>query len=288
MGGTGSGSSKGSGNSRFSCLLDHVAWPCVEAELRCFSSGFVVERLDRGHQIPLVVSLEKHVRQVWVTDLADTLQQAQRRVLDLSDQLPQPELKELRDDLLGYLVTFEFHPDAPRNPLSRLFPALFSTSNSKTSHTKESHQQHGDVPRFFSIFVRLRGGEVGANVLPALEHWKAACRMHDVPLQVGNQNSQQLPSQALPTRILQALLVLLDRAVLTSIAQQEQQQETVSSHPNSVSLTAAMGSVGGTSNHHDLYLASVAEFDSFVSFALRARHYLQRFGVPGLAHVSMR
>lgn len=178
-----------SGQSRFPCLLDHPSMPYFDAEIKSFSSGFVVDRINRGHEIPVVVSFEKHVKQVFITDLADTISLANQRILNTDTE--DPTVKEITDTLIGYVITFELHTTSDAsNPLSCLFQ---SSSEGPMSH-------------FFSIVVRLRAGEVGATVLPALDIWKASFRMHDIPVQVGVK-----VGDALPDDILQAMLCLLDR-----------------------------------------------------------------------------
>lgn len=269
-----------SSQSRFPCLLDHVALPYVDAEIKSYSAGFLVERINRGHELPLVISFEKHVRRVWITDLADTVSLAQQRLLSPSSPsssswASDATMKEIADTLIGYLITFELGDDERGNPLSHVFQPLSAQSA---------------APRYFSIVVRLRAGEVGATVLPALDMWKASFRLFDIPVHVGNKSA----TVALPDGTLQSLVALLDRFAGLSrtglvFASATSHQTTTTSTSTSAAAGGSLFAAGTATTlfaGHELALDTV-ELDSHEAMIHHARQYLFRCGVPGIAQAAM-
>jgi hypothetical protein len=259
-----------SSQSRFPCLLDHIAQPYFDAEIKSFSSGFVVDRINRGHEVPVVVSFERHVSQVFITDLAETVSLARQRLLN-SHAHSDPIIKDIADSLIGYLITFELREElgAPGNPLSSLFHSLSSSQSSCKN---------------FSIVVRLREGEVSSTVLPALDMWKASFRMHDIPVRIGAKAS-------LPDHSLQAMLCLLDRFVSMSRSSvvfqyNSNSQARGNAESSSQSSLFAAGTATTLFSGHELSLNSL-DLDSHAAVVEFARDYIHRVGTPGIAPTAM-
>lgn len=198
----------GSGIMRLPCFIDYHPMPSFEASVQCFTSGLIIDRIARVNHVPVAISFERNVKQVWITDTNECLSQANAMIFDgLKSQV----LDTLHDNLLdGYLITFELKDESDVtgqeegeeksnvvtaiNPMQRLFASL----------------NHSPSPRFISLFIRYNNNDDQSNKsFPALEAWKTAFRRLDVPVLTGR-------NHRVPDAILTSLLIFADSLIARS------------------------------------------------------------------------
>lgn len=188
----------GTGLLSLTVLTDHPVMPHFEAELRTFTEGLLVEKMDGASCLPLLVSLGQHVDRVWTVDTADCLTQASKLFAPLF--LKERGLPSI-DVPSGIIIVFRLKgpEDLPQNaeqdalnPLERSLPLIGSTGAASTGRF-----------RHIALIVPNESRSASA-VSSALSHWRTALRMHDVQEHRGNHEV------ALPDAILRAVLSLLD------------------------------------------------------------------------------
>jgi hypothetical protein len=187
-------------------LTDHPLVPHFDAEIRTYSEGFLVEKMDGAACLPLLVSIGRHVDRVWTVDAADCMGQAMK----VMDPLFLKE-RNLPDVTVppGMLIIFRLKSDdaeaaaapqgdadpfAHQNPLERTLPLVGS-----------EHRQAGAGAgaKHIAVFVRT-GSRSATAVSSATSHWRVAMRMHDVQEHKGGADV------AIPAGVLRAYLSLLD------------------------------------------------------------------------------
>eukprot|EP01032_Pedospumella_encystans_P011063 gene11063-12896_t len=186
----------GTGLLSLTVLTDHPVMPHFEAELRTFTEGLLVEKIDGASCLPLLMSLGQHVDRVWTVDTADCLAQASKLFAPFF--LKERGLPDI-DVPSGIIIVFrlkgseDVEPDA-LNPLERSLPLIGSTGTGATTTGGFRH---------LALIVPNESRSSSA-VSSALSHWRTALRMHDVQEHRGGQEV------ALPDAILRAVLSLLD------------------------------------------------------------------------------
>jgi len=185
----------GTGLLSLTVLTDHPVVPHFEAELRTFTEGLLVEKMDGASCLPLLMSIGQHVDRVWTVDTADCLTQASKLLAPLflkERQLPNIDVPS------GIIIVFRLksHEDlSPSvagevlNPLERSLPLVGTAA--------------GEGARHLAVIVP-NDSRSSSAVSSALGHWRTAMRMHDVQEHRGGNEV------ALPDSILRAVLSLLD------------------------------------------------------------------------------
>lgn len=186
----------GTGLLSLTVLTDHPVVPHFEAELRTFTEGLLVEKMDGASCLPLLMSVGQHVDRVWTVDTADCLAQASKLLAPLF--LKERHLPNI-DVPSGIIIVFRLksHEDLPPslageallNPLERSLPLVGTAA--------------GEGARHIALIVP-NDSRSSSAVSSALGHWRTAMRMHDVQEHRGGNEV------ALPDSILRAVLSLLD------------------------------------------------------------------------------
>lgn len=170
------------------CITDFAAKPSFEADIRCFTSGLVIERMNRTNHIPVAISFASDVEKVWIVDIADVLWQVTGSAL-IGNKF---DLKWLEELFPGHLIVFSLKGvnGADTSPLSRLFQQL-------------SPEQSLSYLGLFVSHGRRQKESTAGGVFPALESWKIAFRVNDITVALGR-------SSPLPIEILRSFIVMVD------------------------------------------------------------------------------
>jgi len=168
-------------------LVDNAMTAPAHAEIKSFSSGFIVDRVDvRG--LPILVSFPIHVQEVWVCDLADV----HKQVVDLYDPenlcpdakysfpnavLMVMKLKHADDQYASLKSGGTYAPEVCHNPLG----ILSSPDSSETQHIA------------FVIHTSTGGADGMTGVLGV---WRNAMRLHDIKENRGT-SAAKLPTSIL-------------------------------------------------------------------------------------------
>jgi hypothetical protein len=190
----------GSGVLRVPCLTDNAAIPVFDAQLKCFSNGFVLDRIDKISQIPVAISFERNVDKVWIVDIADVTAQALKLIGSNSTN----GLPMINEDISGYAMIFHIKQQSIDgqttllNPFDRLFPALLTIDEPKSLE-------------YFAMFILQNNNNNSntsnsnsATTFPALDTWKTAFRVNDIDVSVGRK-------AVIPESILLSSIIAIDR-----------------------------------------------------------------------------
>jgi hypothetical protein len=180
----------GTGMMTVTVLSDHPVVPHFEAELRTFTEGFLVEKMDGAMCLPVLVSIAQHVEHVWTVDAADCMGQASRLFSPafLKDRtLPDVEVPS------GMLIIFRLKADDAQadglNPAQRALPLVGNSGGSVAKHV---------------AFVVPTESRSASAMSSACSQWRTAMRMYDVQEHRGGSDV------SLPDGILRAFVSLLD------------------------------------------------------------------------------
>lgn len=185
----------GTGLLSLTVLTDHPVVPHFEAELRTFTEGLLIEKMDGASCLPLLMSIGQHVDRVWTVDTVDCIAQASKLLAPLF--LKERHLPNI-DVPSGIIIVFRLkcHEDLPAsasgealNPLERSLPLVGTAAGEGTRHL---------------ALIVPNDSRSSSAVSSALGHWRTAMRMHDVQEHRGGSEV------ALPDSILRAVLSLLD------------------------------------------------------------------------------
>ena len=159
----------GSGSLTLPILTDHPVVPLFEqAEVRVFSEGFLVEKLDVTSP-PVMVSIGTHVERAWFVDSSECMEQVNRTWPHLKlGVLPSAEVPS------GVLIVFRLktfeEESVPAgqlfqyNPLERALPFLPVGSKSG---------DHSTAPHHIAFFVRAKSRSAAA-MSAASASWRVA------------------------------------------------------------------------------------------------------------------
>lgn len=230
-------------------LSDHPVVPHFEAEVRTFTEGFLVEKMDGAMCLPMLVSIGHHVERVWTVDIADCIQHASRLLSPafLKERaLPDIEVPT------GVLVIFRLKADDAEsealNPLQRSLPLVGCSSTAGTKHV---------------ALVMPSTSRSASSLTSSCAQWRVAMRMHDVQEHRGG------AEVAIPDGILRAFLAVLDFW-----------REGV---PNTVAAT----DTSGTAAADRTPLLTAPSYQALMATALAyAKH--PTLSIPGAGYYAMR
>ena len=174
-----------------SMLSDHPACPFTTVDLRLFSSGLVVDRMEKA-MLPLLVTFSTHVDCMWTVDIGDCVGEALRwlgyddSVIDNS-MYPEGFLVVLRlKDFEGVAASEGGNVCLQYSTADRILPSFHSC-------------------RHIAFYVPT-SSRYSAVFSDALHCWRDACRMDDIPDIRGLSNHEH----PMPQRVLYSLLVAVD------------------------------------------------------------------------------
>jgi hypothetical protein len=175
-------------------MSDHPMCPHMNVEVRLFSSGVVVDRVEKD-ALPMLITFGTHVEGMWTVDIGDSSTEALRR-------LGYDESFANDDHSDGYMVVL----------------ALKSFESGQSSAVDDSGSdsciQYNTTERVLPSFYQCRfvaffvptSSRHSAVFSTALHAWRTACRMNDIPDVRGLGSGDS----ALPARVLLPLLVTVD------------------------------------------------------------------------------
>lgn len=180
----------GTGLLTLTVLTDHPMVPHFEAELRTFTEGFLVEKMDGASCLPLLTSIGRHVDRVWTVDTTDCVAQAAKLIAPIF--LKEKGLPDI-DVPSGFMIIFRL----------KSAEQLSSEGHSGLNPLEASLPLVSSSARHIALMVPSSSRSFGA-VTSAAGHWRTAMRMHDVQEHRGG------AEVALPESILRAVLSVLD------------------------------------------------------------------------------
>jgi hypothetical protein len=150
-------------------VTDNPLYPVFNADLRLFSGGFVIERVDRS-PLPLLISIKSHIEVMWTVDMRDAFKIGSR-LLEESNLSPSSGEDEYLDGIFVILkLRKKFDLDDPTltgfekciqyELWDRIFPTLFPTgfvgfmvpSHSRAaSPFNSAHHSWRDFARLYDI-----------------------------------------------------------------------------------------------------------------------------------------
>lgn len=269
--------STGSSTTNISIITDHPVLPNFDADLKLYSSGFIMERMNGQVCLPLVISFAHHVECSYSIDFQDCFQQIKEQILlPYLQQANNSNHKEnLVDDLMasiisevpsGYLIVYKLKKlqnNSKYTAFDRLLPNFHQSAN-------------GD--RHVGLCLKYSSSSTSSssssNSIPATvtEHWRAAMRMYDVSEHKGK-------DVKIPRALLQSFLTLLDRWMTPSIHNTDYylSMDQILQSRSSTSATSQP-----QQKEEEVQKLSYCDMVSY------ANDYHIRFGLPGEGITSMR
>lgn len=206
----------GTGVVGVTMLTDHPSAPVLHAEMRLFSSGFVVEKLDKCF-LPFLFSFGVHVKEMWTVDMGDCYRRA--LACKTFEGSRTSSLIDIPEGLLVVLQCHDFRDEKGNmgkgsdvnsnsvkscieyNMLDRIFP-----NTGKVKHIAFC---------LSSADTSSRGHE--SALFEAHHAWRVAARMNDIPDNRGAGDHQT----GLPDEILGPFLAMIDAEATSSVVEKE-------------------------------------------------------------------
>jgi hypothetical protein len=192
--------------------------------MRLFSSGFVVEKLDKCF-LPFLLSFGVHVKEMWTVDLGDCY----RRAL-ASKSFEGSETSSVVDIPEGLLVVLQCHDF--RDDQGNMGKGSDVNSNSVKSCIEYNMSDRilpstGKV-RHMAFCLSAEASRHGFALQEAHHAWRVAARMNDIPDNRGAGNNQT----ALPDAILGPFLAMIDADSTSNVVEKESLDAALSGESN--------------------------------------------------------
>jgi hypothetical protein len=214
----------GTGVVGVTMLTDHPAAPVLHAEMRLFTSGFVVEKLNKSF-LPFLFSFAVHVKEMWTVDLGDCYRRA--LASPSFEGTSSSSVVEIPEGLLVVLQCHDF-----RDEKGNMGKGSDTNSNSVKSCIEYNMLDRilpssGKV-RHIAFCLTADASHQGSALSEALHAWRVAARMNDIPDNRGAGNNQT----ALPDEILGPFLAMLDAETTHNVVEKESLDEALSDDSN--------------------------------------------------------
>ena len=203
-------------------LTDHPSVPVMNADLRLFASGFVVEKMDKCLS-PFLISFGIHVKEMWTIDLRDCY----RRVLS-SKAFAGTQTSPITYIPEGFLVVLQLNGfDEQEN----FRGALEMGSNTAKSCIQYSMldkilPNNGKV-RYIAFCLSAEMSQL--KVFSEAHHaWHRAARMYDIPDNRGSVNT-------FPEDILGPFLVMVDEESMKTVIDEVAFDDALTENGNFIS-----------------------------------------------------
>ena len=194
-------------------LTDHPSTPVLHVELRLFTSGFVVEKLDKSF-LPFLLSFGVHVKEMWTVDMGDCY----RRALAIKS-IDDSNSSSVIDVPEGLLVVLQCHDF--RDEKGNMGKGSGVNSNSVKSCIEYNMLDRilPSTGKVRHIALCLASADVssrghGSALFEAHHAWRVAARMNDIPDNRGAGNQ-------LPDEILSPFLAMLDAEATSNVIVKE-------------------------------------------------------------------
>lgn len=218
----------GTGVVGVTMLTDHPSAPVLHAEMRLFTSGFVVEKLNKCF-LPFLVSFGVHVKEMWTVDMGDCY----RRALD-SKSLG-GKTSSVIDIPEGLLIVLQCHDFRDDN-------GNMCKGSDVNSHSVKSCIEYNMLDRILpnsgkvrhiafcltsSDTASSRHGS-GSFSFDAHQAWRVAARLNDIPDNRGAGENQSI----FPEEILGPFLAMLDANAASHMVDEEMFDSALSDDNN--------------------------------------------------------
>jgi hypothetical protein len=135
--------------------------PFFQGEIKCFTSGFIIERVDQHSCVPLVINFAEHVQHVQIIDFKDCLDKITSMFGCTSQSLS-------NSDLNGFLIVYTLKSIQTNEhgitytAADKSFPNVFGESCTQ-----------------IALCIRYVD-RASAMISNLLDYWKASYRLHDI------------------------------------------------------------------------------------------------------------
>jgi hypothetical protein len=166
----------GTGIVHIPVLTDHPLLPCINCNLRCYTSGFVIEKMTTTC-LPIIISIGTHVEEMFTMDIADVLDQALNMIPGFECPVNTPS---------GLFVAFKIKSN---------YDDLSSNNEIKTSTDyDEKYNRYNTLERSLPIVGKCQyigffipsASRLSTIITTACKDWRVALRVHDIPEKKGS------------------------------------------------------------------------------------------------------
>jgi hypothetical protein len=192
--------STGTGVVGVTMLTDHPSSPVISAEVRLFTSGFVVEKMDKCF-LPFLVSFGVHVKEMWTVDLGECYRRAtESKSFESSRTSVSVDIPE------GLLVVLQCHDFGDKDD------STFTESNSLSVRSCIEYNMLDRIlpstgrVNHLAFYLPSDTSRQSSSLSEALHAWRVASRMNDIPDNRGGGDNQS----SLPNHVLDSFMVMID------------------------------------------------------------------------------
>lgn len=201
----------GLGVINITTFTDHPVIPYFDADLKLFTDGFIIEKMNNSACIPILISMENHIDRVWSIDVADFIQEStllfpQLNHKDLDTALSSTIESSGLIIIFRLKTTLSYEGDIEHgmflNPLERSMPLIGMKLLNKETSVSVNDEQLPSVCRHIAFLIRS-DSRITTSMNEACSYWRKAMRMYEIQEHKG----KDVP---IPTSILLAYLSYLD------------------------------------------------------------------------------
>lgn len=178
-------------------LTDHVTCPVINTELRLFTSGFVVERIEKLF-MPAIVAFAPHISHVCTVDMSACY------TLAAKNRIPGMEQLSADSKFDGMLIIFTMKPHGAESPRSPRSPRGKSMEQCMKFNPMDSLLLGTQSTQHIAMFLPADTRSMEA-VQAMRSTWRAAFRMLDIAETLGD-----TPEYPIPMSIVKSLLIVTD------------------------------------------------------------------------------
>lgn len=172
-------------------ITDHPLLPIINAEVRVYTEGLVLERLMDCTSLPVAISIGTHVEGMWTLNTAECGKQVE-------SLLPSDLPTELRNAYMelpgGMIIVFKLRSFVEKeglcgyeyNPLARALPDMAT-----------------NLPKYLGIYIQ-DGSRIASTMTTVTSAWHVALRLHDIEDHRGSKGD------ALPEDVLRSIVTAID------------------------------------------------------------------------------
>lgn len=167
----------GTGIVHIPVMTDHPLLPFINCDLRCFTSGFVIEKMTTTC-LPIIISIGTHVEEMFTMDIADVLDQALHMIPGFECPVSTPN---------GLFIAFKIK--------SNYDDSKSNKEDIKTSTDyDEKYNRYNTLERSLPLVGKCQhigffiptGSRMSTTITTACKDWRISLRVHDIPERKGS------------------------------------------------------------------------------------------------------
>jgi hypothetical protein len=165
----------GSGLLNFDMITDHALIPLTSTNIRLFTNGFVIEKMDTTC-LPIIVSMLIHVETMWTVSAAEFL----KETLKLTDGFV-PELFEPDGVVIGFkLKSNHTHSSKFKNNDTEILGFNLDDMQNQYNMLDRALPNLSSEPTMIAFYVR-NDSRGASTLLSTCKEWRQALRLVDIP-----------------------------------------------------------------------------------------------------------